>query len=72
MKLEKFKKDKKQKKIIIASVIGILVVIGSIFLYKTYAYYEEKKTFNVLQGRIAEFSQGDLQLALTLDGESVD
>ncbi len=49
MKLENLKKNKKRNKIIISSILGILLIIGSILLYKTYAFYEEKKSFNVLK-----------------------
>ncbi len=57
MKLENLKKNKKRNKIIISSIIGILLIIASIMLYKTYAFYEEKKSFNVLKGRIPYFSK---------------
>ena len=67
MKLEKFKKNKKQKYMIIGWLVGVLVVIGSIVLYKTYAYYEEAKTYNVLQGKVGDFGY-DVKLAVTLDG----
>ena len=52
--LERFTKDKKNKKMIY-SIVGILLIIGSITLYKTFAFYEEKKSFNVLKGRIPDF-----------------
>ena len=71
MKLEKFKKNKKQKYMIIGGLVGILLVIGSIILYKTYAYYEEAKTYNVLQGKVGDFGY-DIKLAVTLDGVKQD
>ena len=71
MKLEKFNKNKKQKYMIIGGLVGMLVVIGSIVLYKAYAYYEEAKTYNVLQGKIGDFGY-DVKLAVTLDGVKQD
>lgn len=68
MKLKKCKKNKKAKKIGIGSIIGILLLIGGITLYKTFALYEEKKEFDVLRGKIGEFVENDLELAMTVDG----
>ncbi len=72
MKLKKFDRNKKQKRIVIASIIGILLIVGGITLYRTFALYEEKLEFNVLKGRIPDFVSGDVQLAMTLDGEAVE
>ncbi len=54
-----------------ASIIGILLIVGGITLYRTFALYEEKLEFNVLKGRIPDFVSGDIQLAMTLDGEGI-
>lgn len=53
-KFEKFNKNKNQKRILIGSIIGMLLIIGGITLYKTFALYEEKKEFNVLDGKVPE------------------
>ncbi len=66
--LERFTKDKRSKKLTY-SIIGILLVIGSVTLFKTFAFFEEKREFNVLKGRVPEFSQEDIQLAFTINGE---
>ncbi len=55
-KLEKFTKNKKQKRIIIGSIIGVILLIGGITLYKTFALYEEKKEFNALKGVVPDFN----------------
>ncbi len=49
----------------------MLLVLGGITLYKTFALYEEKKEFNVLQGRIPDFrnSIGDVKIAAIVDGK---
>ncbi len=66
MKLENFKKSKKNKKMIY-SIVGILLIIGSITLYKTFAFYEEKKSFNVLKGRIPDFGYDIKTLSVVID-----
>lgn len=53
--LKTFSKNKKQKNIIIGSIIGVILLIGGITLYRTFALYEEKKEFNVLKGQVADF-----------------
>ena len=70
MKLERFNKNNK-KKIFIVSTIGILLVVGSIVLFKTYAFYEEKKEFNVLKGRIPDFGYDIKMLSVVVDNEEV-
>ena len=37
--LERFNKNKKQKKMIICSIVGMLAILGAITLYRTYALY---------------------------------
>ena len=66
--LERFTKNKRNKKIIY-SILGILLVIGSITLYKTFAFYEEKKSFNLLKGRIPDFGYDIKMLSVVVDGE---
>ncbi len=54
-KLQKFTKNKKQKQMIIGAIIAIVLVIGGITLYRSFAIYEEKMSFNVLNGVIPNF-----------------
>lgn len=73
MKLEKFKKNTKQKKIIIGTIAGLILLVGGITLYRTFALYEEKKEFNVLKGRVPDFGNYDIDgIAITLDGNAVE
>lgn len=65
---EKFRKNKKKNIIIVSSVLGILMIVGVITLFRTFAFYEEKRDFNVIKGRVPEFSHEDIQLAFTING----
>ncbi len=69
MELENFKKNTKRIKIIISSIIGITLIVGTIALFKTFAFYEEKKEFNIIKGRVPEFSREDIQLSYSINGE---
>ncbi len=69
--LERFTKNKKSKKLTY-SMIGILLIIGSITLFKTYAFFEEKREFNVLKGKIPAFIENDVSLAISLNGKSIN
>ena len=69
---EKFKKNKKNSRIIITSILGIMLIVGVITLFRTFAFFEEKRDFNVLKGRVPEFSHEDIQLAFTINGEKGD
>ncbi|MCI9280324.1 MAG: hypothetical protein HFJ02_05970, partial [Bacilli bacterium] len=69
--LEGFGKNRKRNTIIIASILGILIVVGIVTLFRTFAFFEEKREFNVLQGRIGDFDY-DVKLAIVVDGEKVD
>ena len=68
--LKKFKKNGNQKKVIIGGIVGLILLVGGITLYRTFALYEEKKEFNVLRGRVPNFGEYDISiLAITVDGE---
>lgn len=69
MKLEKFSKNKRQRKIIVGSIVGILLLIGSIVLIRSYALYAENKEFNVLKGQIPDFGYDIKMLSVVVDGE---
>ncbi len=47
--------------------MGISITIGGIFLYKSYAYYENEKEYNVIKGIIPDFSY-DVKFAIEVDG----
>ncbi len=69
MNLERFTKNKNQKRIVVGSIVGILLLIGSIVLIRSYALYEEEKEFNVLKGQIPDFGYDIKMLSVVVDGE---
>ena len=69
--LERFTGVKKNKKLIY-SIVGILLIIGSITLYKTFAFYEEKKSFNILKGRIPDFGYDIKLLSVVVNDKKSD
>ena len=69
MKLGIFRKNKNQKRIVVGSIVGILLLIGSIVLIRSYALYEEEKEFNVLKGQIPDFGYDIKMLSVVVDGE---
>ena len=61
-------KESHFKRKILYSLIGFLVVSLSIFFfYKSYAFYEEKKDFNVINGQVED--PGDLYFAYYVNNE---
>lgn len=72
MKLEKFiKSSKKRSRAVIVCVMMVCFLVTGFILYRAFAFYEEKREFNVLQGRIGDFDY-DVKLAIVVDGEKVD
>jgi hypothetical protein len=71
MKLVRFSKNKKAKKILLLSLV-ILLLSGGLIIYRSFAIFKEEKTFNVLKGIVPEFYNSDIEIAYTVDGVSVD
>ncbi len=46
------------------------MIIGGISLYRSFAMYEEKASFDVLKGTVPDFSTKDITLAFTIDGKT--
>ena len=67
MKLQNFSQKNKKVSIIMAFVIFGLFLIMGIYLYTSYAYYEEKKDFNVINGTTED--PGDVYFAYYVDGQ---
>ena len=62
MKLEGFKENTKKKIIVISFTVLCLLLIAAVYLYTSYAFYEETKNFNVINGTVED--PGDLYLLI--------
>ena len=71
MNFKEFKKDKR-KQIITVSVIGIILIIGAITIFRTFAFYEEKSEFDVLNGRIPSHWYDLNLLSIKVEGQLVE
>ncbi len=50
------------------TILGLILLIGGITLYRTFALYEEKKEFNVLRGRVPNFLEKEAMIKVLLNG----
>ncbi len=66
MKLEKYKESHRKRKIIYSLVGLILLSLGIFLFYQSYAFYEEKKNFDVINGTVED--PGDIYFAYYIDG----
>ena len=66
MKLEKYKESHRKRKIIYSLVGLILLSLGIFLFYQSYALYEEKKNFDVINGTVED--PGDIYFAYYIDG----
>ena len=69
--LERFTKNKKSKKLTY-SIIGILLIIGSLTLFKTFAFFEEKQEFNVLKGKVPSHWYDMNLISVKVEGREVE
>ena len=67
MKLKGFKENTKKKIIVISCTVLCLLLIAGVYLYTSYAYYEETRNFNVINGSVDD--PGDLYFAYYVDGK---
>ena len=67
MELKKYKDNNYRRKSYVILVIGFLLLsVSSYLFYKTYALYEEKKDFDVINGTVED--PGDIYFAYYIDG----
>ncbi len=45
---------------------------GGILVYRSFALFEVSKTFNILEGKVPNFTKGDITLAVLVDGVKQD
>ena len=67
MELKKYKNNNKRKPYVMLVIGFLLISVGSYLFYKSYAFYEEAKDFNIINGVIED--PGDIYFAYYLDGE---
>ena len=67
MKLEKFKIKSHKKIVMIAFTFMIGIITGYVIFYQSYAFYEENKNFDVINGTVED--PGDIYFAYYIDGE---
>ena len=66
MKLAKFKMKNPKKIAIITFAFIIGIITGYVIFYQSYAFYEEKKNFDVINGTVED--PGDIYFAYYIDG----
>ncbi len=66
MQLKKFKKCNYRNNLIIVIFILLIIVLASVYLYKTYAIFTSNKQFNVINGTVGD--PGDIYFAYYVDG----
>ncbi len=67
MKLEKYREKEKKKIGIILFTICCILLIAGVFLYTSYAWYEENENFNFINGNVED--PGDLYFAICVDDD---
>ena len=70
IKLQKFNKQNKLKQIKTIVISGVILIIAliSLIVFKSYAYYKQSNSYDVIKSKIGEFSKSDIQLAYTING----
>ena len=69
MKLERFAFKDRKKIIIIGVIITIILVLSVIYIFNSFAYYEENKSFDVINGTVT--NPGDLYFAFYTSDNSI-
>ena len=67
MQLKKFRKLNYRNNLIIVIFILLIIVLASVYLYKTYAIFTSNKQFNVINGTVGD--PGDIYFAYYVDGK---
>jgi len=69
MKFQIYRDKKYNKRRITLTIISITILLTGIFLYRSYALYQNYQNFSVISGNVSEFIDAyDVKLALTIDG----
>ena len=71
-KLRKFKEKKLTNKNIMISFVTIIVLLITLVMSKSYAIYKMQKEFDVIKSQIGSFTNGDVKVAVLVDGKETN
>lgn len=69
-KLKRFNRNNKRNIMLVIGVILIVGLVVSANLIKSHANFNTSKSFNVIRGKIPSKNNGDIKLAIKLDGQT--
>ena len=72
LKLRKFKEKKLTNKNIMVSFVTIIVLLITLVFSKSYAIYKMQKEFDVIKSQIGTFTNGDVKVAVLVDGKETN
>ena len=72
LKLRKFKERKLTNKNIMISFVTIIVLLITLVFSKSYAIYKMQKEFDVIKSQIGTFTNGDVKVAVLVDGKETN
>ena len=72
LKLRKFKEKKLTSKNIMISFVTIIVLLITLVFSKSYAIYKMQKEFDVIKSQIGSFTNGDVKVAVLVDGKETN
>ena len=72
LKLRKFKEKKLTNKNIMISFVTIIVLLITLVFSKSYAIYKMQKEFDVIKSKIGTFTNGDVKVAVLVDGKETN
>jgi len=69
MNLEKFKEKNQKKNWMIGSGIVLVLLLVVVFIYRSYAVYEERQEYDVIEGRVPSYiADYDVKVNIIVDG----
>ena len=72
LRLRKFKEKKLTNKNIMISFVTIIVLLITLVISKSYAIYKMQKEFDVIKSQIGSFTNGDVKIAVLVDGKETN
>ena len=72
VKLKKFKERKLTNKNIMISFVIMMLFMIALVMSKSYAIYKMQKEFDVIKSKIGTFTNGDVKVAVLVDGKETN